>query len=228
MNIVYKITNKINNKVYIGCTTQGLEDRKKEHYSRCFNVGRKSKLCDSLKKHGFDNFEFEIIKECETPEEMFLNEIYYIGFYNSKETGYNLTIGGEGCLGYKHTEETKKHISNLLIENHPHRGKKYEEIYDLEKVEEQKKKRAESVKKYWGSLSEEDKEKRVKNCSIGLKKTFKNKGENNGYSKLTNEQVKEIRELYKNKTYTQKELGKIYSVGQACISSIILNKTYKF
>jgi group I intron endonuclease len=161
-NIVYKITNKINNKIYIGCTTQGLKDRKQEHYSRCFKVGYKSKLCDSMRKHGFDNFEFEIIKECETSEEMFSNEIYYIGFYNSKEKGYNLTIGGEGCLGYKHTEETKKFLSNFLTENHPYRGKKYEEIYDIEKVEEQKKKRAESVKKHWESLNEQERVNRTK------------------------------------------------------------------
>jgi group I intron endonuclease len=186
-NIVYKITNKINNKIYIGCTTQGLEDRKKEHYGRCFNVGRKSKLCDSMKKHGFDNFEFEIIKECKTPEEMFLNEIYYIGFYNSKETGYNLTIGGEGCLGYKHTEETKKFLSKSLMENHPHRGKKYEEIYDLEKVEEQKKKRAESVKKYWENLSEEERIERTRKLKELGEVTKKNgsvKCGNNPFSKI--------------------------------------------
>lgn len=185
-NIVYRITNKTNNKIYIGCTTQGIEHRKKEHYSRCFKVGRKSKLCDSMKKHGFDSFEFEIIKECETPEEMFLNEIYYIGFYNSKETGYNLTIGGEGCLGYKHTEETKKFISDFLTENHPHKGKKYEEIYDIEKVEEQKKKRAESVKKYWDSLGEEDRIERVKKqkeLGVLLKKNGTVKCGNNPFSK---------------------------------------------
>jgi len=229
-NIVYRITNKTNNKIYIGCTTQGIEHRKKEHYSRCFKVGRKSKLCDSMKKHGFDNFEFEIIKDYETPEEMFLNEIYYIGFYNSKETGYNLTIGGEGCLGYKHTEETKKFISDFLIETHPHRGKKYEEIYDIEKVEEQKKKRADSVKKYWDSLGEEDRIERTKKLKE-LGKLRKNKrnpvGNKNGMAKFNDEQIKEIKDFYTNKKYTQKELAKIYLVAQGCISNIVNNKTYK-
>ena len=161
-NIVYKITNKINNKIYIGCTTQGLNDRKREHYSRCFKVKYKSKLCDAMRKHGFDNFDFEIIEDCETTDQMFLKEIYYIGFYNSKDSGYNLTIGGEGCLGYTHNEETRKKLSQMLTENHPHRGKKYEEIYDIEKVVEQKKKRAESVKRYWDNLSEEERNNRTK------------------------------------------------------------------
>lgn len=168
-NIVYKITNKTNNRIYIGCTTQGLIDRKSEHYSRCFNAKRKSKLCDAMRKYGFDNFDFEIIKECSTTEEMFLSEIYYIGFYNSKESGYNLTIGGEGCIGYKHTEETKKILSKLLSEKHPHRGKKYEDIYDKERAEEQKRKRAESVKKHWATLSNEDKEKIFKKASESKK-----------------------------------------------------------
>lgn len=161
-NIIYKITNIVNNKIYIGCTTKGLNNRKREHHSRCLKTNYKTKLCDSMRKHGFDNFNFEVIKECDTTEEMFLNEIYYIGLYNSKKNGYNLTVGGEGCLGYKHTKKTKKLLSKIFSENHPHKGKKYEEIYDLEKVQEQKKKRAESVKKYWDNLPEKDRIERTK------------------------------------------------------------------
>jgi hypothetical protein len=58
-----------------------------------------------MNKHGVENFIIEEILNCEESE-MFYLEIEFIKQFDSYNTGYNSTFGGEGCLGYKHSEET--------------------------------------------------------------------------------------------------------------------------
>lgn len=158
--IIYKSENKLNNKVYIGCTTNGLKRRMREHKYRCEKGIYKSKFCSAIRKYGFDNFDFTIIEECSDEKTMFDRESYYIGLYDTKNNGYNLTDGGEGCLGYEHSDETKILISELLSQNHPSRGKTYDDVYGFDS-EKQRKLRSEATKKYWDSLSPEEKERRV-------------------------------------------------------------------
>lgn len=93
MYIIYKITNKINNKIYIG-QSKNYDKRIKEHI-----YGRKNKniqvIDRAIKKYGVENFAFEKIDEATTPEEIDKLEKEYILKYNSlKPNGYNILKGG--------------------------------------------------------------------------------------------------------------------------------------
>ena len=89
--IIYKITNLINSKIYIGQTIRTLEDRILQHQYDDLYVDR------AIKKYGWDNFKAEVIEECETIEKLNEREMYWIKELNSKApNGYNLTDGGEG------------------------------------------------------------------------------------------------------------------------------------
>ena len=194
---IYKITNKENGLIYIGCTINTLDKRFGEHLSRCLTSTHKSKLYNSMKKYGQENFIIELIEECD------LNIIYetekkYIEQYDSYNNGLNSTIGGEGCLGYTHSPEKKVKISESLKNGNSHKGKTYEELYG-DKADEQREKRRLSVKQGWGSISDEDKNKRVNSIKTSIREN----------SKYGIDLVKEIKQKI-NEGVKIKELKKIY------------------
>ncbi len=93
MGKIYKITNIITDRVYIGQTTQKyLSTRWLAHLHEA-RRGTDRKLYKSIRKHGADNFKIEIIEEIDNSllEE---REIYWITYYNSYKTGYNSNLGG--------------------------------------------------------------------------------------------------------------------------------------
>lgn len=109
--IVYKVTNKLNGKVYIGQTTKTLQERRYRHESESLNGLRKTvKFHNALLKYGFDAFEWEVIKECSSQEELDYYEDYYINKFNTldRDKGYNLKHGGK--LGGCYSEEAKRHM----------------------------------------------------------------------------------------------------------------------
>lgn len=108
--IVYKVTNKINNKVYIGITTKTLEYRKRIHIRD--SKTKNTYFYRALRKYGEDNFTWEIIDTAKTKEELEELEKYYISLYdsfNDKGKGYNTTSGGYSL--YDITEEEKQRRS---------------------------------------------------------------------------------------------------------------------
>lgn len=95
--IVYKITNNVNGKVYIGQTIRPLSERMSQHKC-CMNGSSNSYLYKSMRKYGWDNFTWEIVCECSCREELNSKEIEYITLHESHRTrgkGYNLTKGGD-------------------------------------------------------------------------------------------------------------------------------------
>lgn len=99
---IYKYTNKINNKVYIGQSIN-IKRRIKEHNNRAFTNGNSdfnSLLSRALRKYGLDNFAIEVIEEC-SKEELNEKEKFYIAQYNScnHNYGYNIQLGGDSNLG---------------------------------------------------------------------------------------------------------------------------------
>lgn len=108
--IVYKHTNKSNRKVYIGITNQKPEKR----WSGGCNY--KGHFRHAIDKYGWDNFEHEILYENLEEMQAKLIEISLIRFYDSTnpEKGYNLSTGGEGYSGLKHSDETRNKISESL------------------------------------------------------------------------------------------------------------------
>jgi group I intron endonuclease len=168
---IYKIVNTINNDVYIGCTINSLKHRFNEHLYRCYKTDYKSKLYNSIKKYGQENFIIELIEVCDISV-IYETEKKYIKLYDSFNNGLNATLGGEGCLGYKHSESIRKKISENTKNGNSHKNKTYEELYS-EKSSEEKDKRRTSVKKHWESLSDEEKSERILRVKLSLQKKSK-------------------------------------------------------
>ena len=102
---IYKITNIINGKCYIG-KSSNIEDRFKYH-QRKFNstgVERNKLLYKAIRKYGLENFTFEIIETIDNYDDKIANERekYWIAFYKSyckdENEGYNETRGGDGGI----------------------------------------------------------------------------------------------------------------------------------
>lgn len=114
---IYKITNKINGKIYIG-KSSNIERRWKEHIRHSKDKFSKNKpaIHRAINKYGKNNFTFEIIKECEIDE---LNDLekYYINEYRSnvKDIGYNFTDGGDGGPIMFGDENPNSILSNDII-----------------------------------------------------------------------------------------------------------------
>lgn len=114
---IYKITNLINGKSYIGQSVN-IHKRFIAHKSVAFNPNSKNynyPLYRSIRKYGLDNFSFEIIEECKI-EELDDKEIYYISKYQTHgPNGYNLDDGGSSALHYiKLSDEKVSEIINRL------------------------------------------------------------------------------------------------------------------
>ena len=99
---IYKITNDINDKVYIGLCTTSIEERFATHKKdRLKRVCEKRPLYDAMNKYGVEHFYIEQIEECDI-DDLGLREQYWIAYYNSYYYGYNATMGGEGKPLYDH------------------------------------------------------------------------------------------------------------------------------
>jgi group I intron endonuclease len=109
--VIYKATNTVNGKIYIGQTVRRLSYRRKIHIRNAFVDKSNTYFHRSIRKHGRENFVWEIIEYCNSADEMNDMEFHYIKQYNSfKPGGYNMTYGGDGTSGYNVSEETKKKI----------------------------------------------------------------------------------------------------------------------
>jgi len=102
---IYKITNNLNNKIYIG-----LSSKTPEETTDYYGSGVVINL--ALDKHGKHNFTKTILERNITDIDLLSErERHYIKLYDATNKGYNITKGGRGVLGYKHTEETKQKIA---------------------------------------------------------------------------------------------------------------------
>jgi len=104
--IIYKATNKINGKAYIGKTTKTLEKRKKQHIIEAKNC--KFHFHKAIQKWGEVYFDWEVLFIAKNEKELNEKEIFFIKQYDTYKNGYNQTKGGEGQLGWSPSEETRK------------------------------------------------------------------------------------------------------------------------
>jgi len=122
--IIYRATNKINGKQYIGYTTKSLSERIQTHVNKSKSNSDKSyfylfKL--ALRKYEIDNFEWDILETCTSKEECCKREIYYIDKYNTiSPNGYNLTYGGNGGIMSKETKEKVSKSLKTYWQNNDH------------------------------------------------------------------------------------------------------------
>lgn len=113
--IIYKVTNNINGKVYIGQTKRTLQCRWKQH---CYAVHSKHrflflKLQKAIKEFGVDNFSIEQIDSAESKAEADEKEVFWIKFYNAIEDGYNSSPGGKAG---GHRKKVKAVESGLVFD----------------------------------------------------------------------------------------------------------------
>lgn len=115
--IIYLVTNLINQMKYVGQTIRTLKQRKSSHLSSS-KKGSTYYLHRAIRKYGAENFKWEVIYNASSEEELNEKETYFIKEYNTNsQDGYNLTEGGRGIRGWKHSELTKEKIKQCAIKN---------------------------------------------------------------------------------------------------------------
>ena len=100
--LIYKITNIVNNKIYIGKTTTSLKQRFKEHCQFARNIQNQTHLANAIRKYGEESFKIEKIDTAKTNDELNIKEQYWIASLDAINNGYNLTSGGDGGNTYKY------------------------------------------------------------------------------------------------------------------------------
>ena len=91
--LIYKITNLINNKLYIGQTCKTLNERMLTHKNSMIS-GVNTHLYNAMRRYGWENFKFEVVCKATSQEELDELEVYYIDYYDTYRHGYNMTLGG--------------------------------------------------------------------------------------------------------------------------------------
>ena len=229
---VYKHTTP-NRKAYIGITSR--DPKKRWHNGEGYKNNKH--FYRAINKYGWDNIEHKILFNNFTEKMAKLMEQCLIVLYDAfnKEFGYNLTLGGEGVLGYIHSEETKKKISESHKgENHSeetkkkmselHNGKNHSEETKKKMSELQKgKNHSEETKKKMSELHKgENNPMYGKNHSEETKKKLSEskKGENNPmYGKNHSEETrKKISDSKKGK-HLSEETKKKLSIKVICLTT---------
>jgi group I intron endonuclease len=219
---IYKITNIINNKIYIGGSIN-IKHRFSEHkWQLNNNIHGNIHLQRAWNKYGKDNFKFEIIEECDI---LLLKETeqQYIESYNSykRDFGYNI----EKLVVRKElSQETKLKISIA------HKGKKLS-ISQRNNMSKSAKGRifSEKHKQRIG-----DAHRGEKNSNYGmplsddvkLKLSLKLRGENNPRAKLKEEDIIDIRNMLK-EGKSLRNIAKLYNVSKTTIRDINIGKLWK-
>lgn len=111
MKCVYLRTNLINGKQYVG---QASDFKRREYDWSNLNAPYAGDYINKAReKYGLESWSVEILKECNSSEELNHWEMYFIEKFNTKRPfGYNLNDGGKGQSGFHHSEESKTKMSN--------------------------------------------------------------------------------------------------------------------
>lgn len=116
MGFIYKITNDINEKIYIGKTILKIQERWLQHLRDCFRDRcEKRPLYNAMKKYGIEHFKIEEVEKVDDNTQLSDREQYWIKYYNSFNNGYNATKGGDGksYLDYKLIIDTYQRVQNI-------------------------------------------------------------------------------------------------------------------
>ena len=221
MGYIYRITNTINNKIYIG-QTKNYKKRFWEHKNSFQKEKRKdfySKKNRAFRKYGIDNFKFEVIEEVDDSL-LDSREEYWITYYDSFESGYNSTPGAcspPSLIREKHpmaklSEEDVEHIVHLLQKT----SLTFSQIGKIFGVSKGTVNLI-SLGQNWHSP----------NLDYPLRKdALSRKGSSNGNSKLTEEIVLQIREEYKTKSVSFLEEKYCHLASKSAIRKVLTGETY--
>lgn len=117
---IYKTTNLVNNKIYIG-------QKKSKNFLKEEYLGSGVRLNSSIQHYGKDKFKVELIEWCKNKKELDEREKFWIKEYNSRdpEIGYNITIGGDGTTGCNiWNKGLTKEIDSRLIQSEEEKAKR--------------------------------------------------------------------------------------------------------
>ena len=137
---IYKITNQLDGKFYIGQTVNEISYRFRKH----LELGERGggyKLHSAISKHGRDNFSVELIEECSDLDELNQREIYWI---DELRPHYNLCPGGSFRLGPESIEKMRKSLTGRK-QSAESVAKRFSKIRDLEKDPEFLKERGRKI-----------------------------------------------------------------------------------
>lgn len=221
MGFIYKITNKITNKCYIGETIKDdPEKRWKEHKNTIKRGVGCPALQNSVKKYGIENFTFDVLLIC-FDDDRYKYEIEYIKKYNTiVPNGYNILEGGPGgsFKGKKHSEETKKRMSENMKQKYiddPNYG--YLHTEETKKLISKNRKGINLGKKISDEILQKRKINLINNPEIrekisnSLKEYHKNNV--NNYSYETKQKISDsLKEYHKNKV--NNNVGRSYEIKQ--------------
>ncbi len=235
---IYRVYTTFNNACYIG-QAKDIYERFNSHHiydyknknDCCYNT----KFYSALRKYGLDSFEVEVLELCSV-QELDEKEIYYISKYNSFHHGYNSTEGGQKWSPNIHSEEaeqkrqrTRELNQSLKGENHPRAKLTNEEVLTIRQRYINGESPKEIYQNYIDKYSSFDTFKRI---ILGY--TYKNVGNiptseqvRHTNAKLTESQVKEIRQKYQKGKISFAKLGREYGVSGTTVSRIIKNQIYK-
>lgn len=117
--LIYIVTNKINGKQYVGQAVKKLEARKRRHIRESLVKVDNCYVHKAIRKYGPENFTWGTLHDNITNiNDLNRLEIFYIGYYDTYNNGYNLTEGGGGMVGWSPSKKTRKRMSEA------HKGKK--------------------------------------------------------------------------------------------------------
>lgn len=224
---VYKITNCINNKIYIGATTLTIEDRFKSHINACCNGGKLT-LYKAMRKYGWINFKIELLdSSANTIEELNKLESKYIIKFNSldKNIGYNCVTNNYtgGFIAKSNLDESDILNIRELYKKCEHGPRYWWNLLYSAKLSYS------GFEKIWegASWSYIMPEVFTKERLEFYKTIDKRKGETNPFAKLSNSLVLEMRKYYVNHSCT--EVWKKYAdcgVCQGTLFNILRGASY--
>jgi len=235
MGYIYLLTNKINNKKYVGQTVSKNITSRWNTYKKLIKCSIGRYLYNALIKYGLENFKFQIICIC-FDEDCNNYEQYYIKHYNTiVPNGYNLQSGGNFSKQHPESiqkrittmrnspkyEEYKKNISARLIgDKNPNFGKKMSE--------EQKKKMSEARKNRQNKECSDELKKKI---SDGLKRYYSNTNTTSSLCKKIGKYSlnDELIETYPSLSAAARsvENGSYLNIGRCCSDKYVHYKTYK-
>lgn len=235
---IYMVNNLINDHKYIGQAKDIYKRFNSHHiceYNNPKNCCYETKFYQALRKHGLDNFEVIVLVLC-SEQELDEKEKFYIAQYNTFHDGYNSTEGGQSWSPNIHSPETEAKRKETLAktqalqsQNHPRAKMTNEEVL----IVRQRYINGESIddiyKDYQDRYSNRGTFKR-----IILGQTYKTVGNiptksqiRHTNAKLTDTQVREIRQKYQKGKISYDALGREYGLSGSCIGLIIKRKTYQ-
>jgi group I intron endonuclease len=206
MYSVYLIRNTQNGMCYVGKAEKPFR-RWSQHVKNAL-MGYGFRFHAAIREHGLTAFTFCVLSQHPTEEEAFIAEVNAINLFSSfGSRGYNDTMGGEGALGFKHSEETRRKLSES------HKGKVMSVAI-----------RNKIAKSNTGKIRSNEHKRHLSESNRG-KHDYR--GERHPRSKLTDVAASEIRKLWLETTVTRQELCERFQITLGVLNPLLRGRTYR-